>query len=86
VVIFGITFGGTMQTITVKIPDDMAAFLEKLAKEEERSKSYYIRKAISQYLEDKADILAAKKAMAEHKKNPKTYTLEEIMRENGLMD
>ncbi len=75
-----------MQTITVKIPDDMAAFLDKIAKEEERSRSYYIRKAILQYMEDMADIRAAKKALAEHKKNPKTYTLEQIMRENGLMD
>ncbi len=75
-----------MQTITVKIPDDMAAFLDKIAKEEERSRSYYIRKAILQYMEDMADIRAAKKALAEHNKNPKTYTLEQIMRENGLMD
>lgn len=75
-----------MQTVTVKLPDEMAKFLEKLAKEEERSKSYYIRKAIAQYLEDMADIRAAKKALAEHKKNPKTYTLAEIMRENGLAD
>ncbi len=75
-----------MQTITVKVPDDMAKFLEKLAKEEERSKSYYIRKAIAQYLEDMADIRAAKRALAEHKKNPKTYTLEEIMRANDLLD
>lgn len=75
-----------MQTITVKIPDDMAKFLDKLAKEEERSRSYYVRKAIAQYLEDAADIMAAKRALAEHKKNPKTYTLEQVMRENGLLD
>lgn len=70
-----------MQTITVKIPDDMAKFLDKLAKEEERSRSYYIRKAISQYLEDAADIRAAKKALA---KKGRTYTLEEVARENGI--
>ncbi len=75
-----------MHTITVKIPDDMNAFLEHVAKEEERSKSYYIRKAITQYMEDMADLRAAKKAMAEHKKNPKTYSLEYVMRENGLLD
>lgn len=70
-----------MQTVTVKIPDDMAKFLEKLAKEEERSKSYYIRKAIASYLEDMADLYVAKKRLA---KKGRTYTLEEIARENGL--
>ncbi|MDX2112894.1 MAG: DUF6290 family protein [Alphaproteobacteria bacterium] len=75
-----------MQTITVKIPDDMAAFLDKIAKEEERSRSYYIRKAILQYMEDMADIRAAKKAMAEYKKTGKSYSWEEVMQRNGLMD
>lgn len=76
-----------MQTITVKIPDDMAKFLGKIAAEEERSKSYYIRKAITRYIEDMADIRAAKRALAEHKKNGgKTYSLEEVMRRNGLLD
>lgn len=70
-----------MQTVTVKLPDDMAKFLEKIAKEEERSKSYYIRKAIARYLEDLADIRAAKKALA---KKGRTYTLEEIATENGI--
>lgn len=75
------------QTVTVKLPDDMAKFLEKIAAEEERSKSYYIRKAIASYLEDLADIRAAKKALAEHKKSGgKTYSLEQVMRENGLLD
>ena len=68
------------------IPDDMMKFLEKLAKEEERSKSYYIRKAITTYMEDMADIRAAKKALAEHIKNSKPYSLEEVMRRNGLLE
>ncbi len=76
-----------MQTITVKIPDDMAEFLGKIAAEEERSKSYYIRKAIARYLEDMADIRSAKKALAQHKKDGgKTVSLEEVMRRNGLED
>lgn len=70
-----------MQTITVKIPDDMAKFLEKLAKEEERSKSYYIRKAISEYMEDMADLYVAKRRRKE-----KTVSFEQVMRENGLLD
>lgn len=68
-----------MQIITVKIPDDMAKFLDRLAKEEERSRSYYIRKAIAQYLEDMADLYVAKKRRKE-----KTVSFEEVMRRNGL--
>lgn len=75
-----------MQTITVKIPDDMAKFLDKLAKEEERSRSYYIRKAISQYLEDMADLYVAKRESAKIKKGAKTIPLEVLMRRNGLLD
>jgi RHH-type rel operon transcriptional repressor/antitoxin RelB len=70
-----------MQTITVKIPDDMAKFLDKIAKEEERSRSYYIRKAISEYMEDMADLYVAKKRLA---KKGRTYTLEEVARKNGI--
>lgn len=75
------------QTLTVKLPIKLAKFLEHIAEEEERSKSYYIRKAIERYMEDIADIRAAKKALAEHKKTGgKTYTLEEVMDELGLHD
>lgn len=70
-----------MQTITVKIPDDMAKFLEQLAAEEERSKSYYIRKAIARHLEDLADIRVAKQ-----RRHEKSTPLEQVMRENGLLD
>ena len=74
------------QTVTVKLPDNMAKFLEKIAAEEERSKSYYIRKAITRYIEDLADIRTAKKESAKIKRGEKTYSLEQIMRENGLLD
>ena len=70
-----------MQTITVKLPDDLVEFLGKIAAEEERSKSYYIRKAITQYMEDLADIRVAMKRRGE-----KTIPLEQVMRENGLLD
>ena len=73
-----------MQTITVKLPDDMAALLEKIAKEEERSKSYYIRKAIARYLEDLADIRAANLSLAEYKKTGVSYSLEDVIKRNGL--
>jgi predicted DNA-binding protein len=73
-----------MQTITVKIPDDMAEFLEKIAAEEERSKSYYIRKAIAHYMEDLADIRAAKKSLADYEKTGISYSIEDVVKMNGL--
>lgn len=75
-----------MQTITVKIPDEMAKFLEHIAAEEERSKSYYIRKAIAQYMEDLADLYVAKRESAKIKKGEKTIPLAVLMKRNGLLD
>ena len=75
-----------MQTITVKLPDDMVKFLNKIAAEEERSKSYYIRKAITQYMEDLADLYVAKCESAKIKKGEKTIPLEVLLRRNGLLD
>ncbi len=38
--------------ITVRLPKELEEKLEQLAKKEERSKSYIIRKALEEYLED----------------------------------
>lgn len=70
-------------TLAVRLPDDLAAELEALARETGRSKSYYARQAIIEFLEDRA-LRAA--ATLEREKGQPNVTLEEVKRELGLND
>jgi predicted transcriptional regulator len=42
------------KTVTVLLGDELYDKLEELAKQDERSKSYFIKKALKQYLENSA--------------------------------
>ena len=46
-------------TIAVRLPDDLAAELERHAREVDRKKSYIIRKTTELYLQEYADYLIA---------------------------
>lgn len=43
-----------------------------------------MRKAILEQIEDEYDLEVYEKAMAEYRKNPVTYSLEEVEKELGL--
>jgi len=49
--------------ITVRLPADMEQRLTILAKETGRKKSFYIKEALMNYLEDMEDIYMAEKAI-----------------------
>ena len=63
----------------------MAAELEQLARETGRSKSYYARQAIIEFLEGRADYLRAV-AVLERERGQPNLTVEEVKRELGLDD
>ncbi len=44
-----------MRTITTQIPDDLAAHLDEIASHEGRSKSWLIREALKDYLEQQRE-------------------------------
>ena len=48
------------------------------------SVSELMRQAVLEKIEDEIDMRLYAEAMEEYKKNPKTYTLEEVERELGL--
>ncbi len=78
-----------MTTLTVRIPEDLNAVLEEFCKTDERSKSWFVKKALQNYLEDLEDQRLAQKLMKEREmdiKNgtAKTYTLEEVMASAGI--
>jgi RHH-type rel operon transcriptional repressor/antitoxin RelB len=72
-------------TLAVRLPQELAAELEQLARETGRSKSYYARQAITEFLEDRSDYLRAV-AVLERERGQPNLTLEEVKRELGLDD
>ena len=69
----------------MRVPADVAAELDRLAEQTGRSKSYYARQAIMEFLEDRADYLRAV-AVLERERGQPNLTLEEVKRELGLDD
>lgn len=65
----------------VRLEPELEARLEKLAKKTGRSKSYYAKEAIRQFLEDREDYLLGIAVL--ERKEP-TISLEELERRLGL--
>lgn len=65
----------------IRLEPDLEAKLESLAKETGRSKSYYAREAIRQFLEDREDYL---KGIAVLERSEPTISLEELERRLGV--
>ncbi|MEW6501428.1 MAG: type II toxin-antitoxin system RelB family antitoxin [Thermodesulfobacteriota bacterium] len=73
--------------LTVRLPDELEARLNNLAKTTNRSKSFYVREALERALEDIEDIYLAEKRLENLKAGKsRTYTLEEVERELDLAD
>jgi len=70
-------------TMAVRIPHKLEDRLNNLAKKTGRTKSYYIRKALEQFIEDTEDYLLAVATL--EKKNPRV-SLKEVKRKLGLED
>ena len=65
----------------VRLEPELEKRLERLAKKTGRTKSYYAKEAIRQYVEDREDYLLAVEVS---KRNEKTFSLEEVRRKLGL--
>jgi RHH-type rel operon transcriptional repressor/antitoxin RelB len=69
--------------LTVRLPADLERRLERLSRTTGRSKSYYVREALLQYLEDLEDYHLALKRLEEQLPG---IPLEEVARRLGLED
>ena len=67
----------------IRLEPELEKKLESLAQETGRSKSYYAREAIRQFLEDREDYL---KGIAALERREPTITLKELERRLGLDD
>lgn len=67
--------------LTIRLESELENQLNKLAEETGRSKTYFVREAIKNYLQDRSDYLLALKRLEEA--GPRV-SLEEVERELGL--
>lgn len=74
-----------MVNISAHIPLELAQRLERVSKLEERTKSYYVKKSLEEYLEDVEDYLAATKCYQEYVANGRQgASIEDVARKCGI--
>ena len=71
-------------TVSLRLPDEDAMLIKKYAELNRMSVSDMIRKTVMERIEDEYDLKAYEEAMAEYKKNPVSYSLDEVEKELGL--
>ncbi|MBF0310688.1 MAG: CopG family transcriptional regulator [Magnetococcales bacterium] len=76
-----------METISIQLPDDVSARLQKLVLTAGHTKDFYILEAIQEHLDDLEDLHIAEQRLADVRAGrSKTHTLEEVERSLGLAD
>jgi RHH-type rel operon transcriptional repressor/antitoxin RelB len=71
--------------LSVRLPEEIQARLDELARRTGRPKSYYVREALAEYLADLEDFYLAEKRMKSYSET-KAVPLDEVMRKHGLAD
>lgn len=71
--------------LAIRLPEEIEKRLEELAKKTGRTKSYYVRQAILEYLEDMEDYYLAEERLKSFNE-AKTIPLEEIVKRYGVED
>ena len=70
--------------ISIRMTDEEKALADAYAKLNGVSLSEAIKRAYFEKIEDEYDLALADEGLREYKKNPKTYSIEELMKELGL--
>jgi RHH-type rel operon transcriptional repressor/antitoxin RelB len=73
--------------LAIRLPEEIEKRLDALAKETGRTKSFYVRQAILEQLDDLEDIYIAEKRLADIRAGrSSTVSLEEVMKRYGMVD
>jgi RHH-type rel operon transcriptional repressor/antitoxin RelB len=73
--------------LAIRLPEDIEARLETLAKRTGRSKTFYARQAILEYLEDMEDLYLAEQVVRRIERGEEqVHSLEEVEARLGLAD
>jgi RHH-type rel operon transcriptional repressor/antitoxin RelB len=70
-----------MKMLSVRLTREQESALEQLAEQTGRSKSYYVKQALDEFLEDRADYLVA---LAAIERDDRRLTAAEVRRELGI--
>ena len=71
--------------LAIRLPPEIEARLERLAKRTGRTKTYYAREAILEYIDDMEDLYLAEKRYDDILKGrATTVALEDVMKRYGL--
>jgi RHH-type transcriptional regulator, rel operon repressor / antitoxin RelB len=71
--------------LAIRLPQSIEKRLDKLAKRTGRSKSYYVREAILQHLEDLEDMYLAERALKRIRNDEeRAIPLEDMIKRHGL--
>lgn len=71
-------------TISLRLSEEDTELIKRCAEMKRQTVSEFIRQAVMEQIEDEYDLRAYEKAMEEYRKNPVTYTLDEVEKELGL--
>ena len=71
-------------TISLRLNDEDTVLFKKYAELNGITVSELLRQSVIERIEDEYDLNAYEEAMAEFKKNPVTYSLDEVEKELGL--
>jgi len=72
---------------SVRLPEELEARLDALARRTGRTKAFYVRQALEQQLEDLEDYYDAVQASRRVREGKeKIYTLDEVVKDLGLDD
>lgn len=73
--------------LAIRLPADIEKRLDRLAKRTGRTKTWYVREAVLNHLEDLEDVYYAEKELiAIREGRSKTIPIEEVMKRYGLED
>ena len=73
--------------LAIRLPADVEARLDALAKATGRTKTYFAREAILQHLEDLEDLYLAEKRLIESRAGKsESFPLEDAMKRYGMED
>jgi len=71
--------------LSLRLPDELEARLEKLATSTHRTKSFYARQAIELHIEDLEDLFLAEKVYGDYKAGKvSARPIEDVAQEYGL--
>jgi len=73
--------------LAIRLPESIEKRLEKLARRTGRSKSFYVREAILEHLDDLEDLYQAERILERIRSgDEKMIPLEDVLKRHGLED